>query len=865
MPGHDPLNPLSGLIGRSAELDRLRETVRTGGSLLLTGARGSGRSRLLAAGAHLARAAGHRVVVARGATAAPPLIRQLLLRVRHDLPGLPGRTGRHALALVGLAGGVPPDDEARLLADVFAALNRDRPTVVVADDVDRVPAEPAALLAGLGGPLLLAGDGARIPALLAGAPVIELPPLTDRDALRLLESREHRPVGGRARVEILHRARGNPAALLELGCGGPLQAAFGHEIAGLPEPARRLLLHLAAAQPPADASTVQAAAGPVGDHPWAAAEQIGLTTRHGDVARFTHPLARDAAYRSGTAHERDRAHRNLAAVLTAEPGRRAPHLAAVSSGANRALAADLESAAAAFRARGNLYEAAGALQQAAERSSPASEAARRFLAAAADAGDLGAVDWTLELTAAVRGLTADETLTGAAVAVAARSLSRSGRQHEAWAMVTTAEGSGAAVALGPAIAIASLTGRTEHRRGLTTLLEAAGPATDPLLAALARLVADPAQRGGRELCDDVVVPPPSAQLDDARRFRLGVAGSLAYFEDRPRLAMAFLRAAVDVPAGRRPSPSSAETVAVLVDVLIDAGHWESAERYADTAGPVGMPMAAAHLDSLRAHLYAMRGDTAEAERLLRTTWARLDVEQNRAIHVRLSRSAGAAAHAAGDYQEAYRHLRSAFGADWEPLEIVTAGRGIAELAAAAARTGHRDEARLAVRAVRAQLGPAPTARMRMLLHTADALLADDDERAEHHFRAATTDPAGHQWPYDRAMARLHHGTWLRRARRPRDARPVLTAAADVFTRLGAVPAATAADRELRASGQDAGTGSDSRLSGLTAQERQVAELAARGLRNREIAERLFISVRTVGAHLHSIYPKLGISGRHQLS
>ncbi|MEV4347843.1 helix-turn-helix transcriptional regulator, partial [Actinoplanes sp. NPDC049596] len=67
-----------------------------------------------------------------------------------------------------------------------------------------------------------------------------------------------------------------------------------------------------------------------------------------------------------------------------------------------------------------------------------------------------------------------------------------------------------------------------------------------------------------------------------------------------------------------------------------------------------------------------------------------------------------------------------------------------------------------------------------------------------------------------------------------------------------------------ASGRHDGPAGSARLAVLTPQERQVAELAARGLRNREIAEQLFISVRTVGAHLHSVYPKLGISGRHQL-
>ena len=51
---------------------------------------------------------------------------------------------------------------------------------------------------------------------------------------------------------------------------------------------------------------------------------------------------------------------------------------------------------------------------------------------------------------------------------------------------------------------------------------------------------------------------------------------------------------------------------------------------------------------------------------------------------------------------------------------------------------------------------------------------------------------------------------------------------------------------------------------LTAQELQIAQLAARGLSNREIAERLFVSHRTIGSHLYHIFPKLGITARSQL-
>lgn len=51
---------------------------------------------------------------------------------------------------------------------------------------------------------------------------------------------------------------------------------------------------------------------------------------------------------------------------------------------------------------------------------------------------------------------------------------------------------------------------------------------------------------------------------------------------------------------------------------------------------------------------------------------------------------------------------------------------------------------------------------------------------------------------------------------------------------------------------------------LTSQELQIAELAADGLSNREIAQQLFLSHRTVGSHLYRMFPKLGITSRGQL-
>ncbi len=81
--------------------------------------------------------------------------------------------------------------------------------------------------------------------------------------------------------------------------------------------------------------------------------------------------------------------------------------------------------------------------------------------------------------------------------------------------------------------------------------------------------------------------------------------------------------------------------------------------------------------------------------------------------------------------------------------------------------------------------------------------------------------------------------------------------------LGAMQWARRADHELRATGEHTRHRADSRDE-LTPQEVQIAEMAASGLTNREIGQRLYLSHRTVGSHLYRIFPKLGISARNEL-
>jgi DNA-binding NarL/FixJ family response regulator len=93
----------------------------------------------------------------------------------------------------------------------------------------------------------------------------------------------------------------------------------------------------------------------------------------------------------------------------------------------------------------------------------------------------------------------------------------------------------------------------------------------------------------------------------------------------------------------------------------------------------------------------------------------------------------------------------------------------------------------------------------------------------------------------------------------------LRAARDAFEALGVGPWAERARQELRASGESSRRRTPDKLDELTAQELQIVQMAAGGLSNREIGQRLYLSHRTVESHLYRVFPKLGVSSRAQLA
>jgi len=133
-----------------------------------------------------------------------------------------------------------------------------------------------------------------------------------------------------------------------------------------------------------------------------------------------------------------------------------------------------------------------------------------------------------------------------------------------------------------------------------------------------------------------------------------------------------------------------------------------------------------------------------------------------------------------------------------------------------------------------------------LLEEAVAVLGDSEAKLEH----------------ARALADL--GATLRRAGRRREARALLRRALDAAVACGAVALTEFVRAEMAASGARTRSGAQHGPAVLTPSESRVAALAAEGLSNPQIAQRLFLTRRTVETHLTHAYRKLGIRSRVEL-
>ncbi|PWI13180.1 helix-turn-helix transcriptional regulator [Streptomyces sp. Act143] len=876
-------------MGEEADVDRLLREAGGPRCLLVLGETGSGRTRLLRIAARKAAADGARVLAAGAcpseARQSYACLHQLLLPVQDACVALaePERRALRALFTPSARDGLPRDRElSTAVLALLTHLARTGPVLLAVDDLQDCDRDSWAVLSfvtrRLTDPAVTAlftacGD-APPPGLPAGIPVRRLRPLTPTAAARLLDAQPGAPTG-RARLELLRQAAGNPLAIIELSRAAERPGFVPHRITAvldaLPDDTRRALLYAATAEPQEELALVMAALGTHDLGVWAPAEAAGVITVTDGRLSFRSALLRVAALQRQPAKMRQRAYRDLAARsahhagdlpvrsahhtkdLTVRSAHHAGYLAAAAVGPDESVAAALEEAS----GRGDRFTAARALERAARLSPLAPDRARRLTAALTAASDLGDPVWVRDLYAALARTLPGAEVSAAAACALSGALSLQSYQREAFDLLlraahhTPADDAPALFALAAvATGIARQSGLPEHAREAGRMVGVHaddGPRPTDVLVSLATRAA--------------AVPGLS------RAEHLLTAATLAHRTDDSDLcAEHYRRASELLRAGGALGPL-ARTLPDQVDALLGLGRWTEAEALIEE----GLAHAAVHhwtrieldLQALRSTLRALRGESGPDTVSTAPHPQAFSLYENRATHARMLRACGLTALALGDAEGAFRHLRTLFTDDGDPLDPFLSPRCIAELAVAAQRTGKQRETAHVLARVRRGQGDRPTTRMTLLMHHAAALV-DEDADPEHHFQLAVVNPEAARWPLERARARLDHAIWLRRQRRQLEARAQLTDVLETAVRLGARQLAESARGELRASGVAEAPPTESPLAELTAQQRQIVRLAAKGLSNREIGEQLFLSPRTVGSHLYNVYPKLGVSSRHQL-
>jgi DNA-binding CsgD family transcriptional regulator len=657
-----------------------------------------------------------------------------------------------------------------------------------------------------------------------------------------------------------------------------LEVIFADRMAGLPEATRRVLLFAAAADAPDMPAALLAASaiGPDGGaEAWLVAEEAGLVRLESGYVTFRHPLMRSAVYRAAPFAARREVHLALAASLADAPDRRAWHLAAATLMPDEMIARALEDTADRARRRGGYRVAAAAFERAAELSPDSRTKARRLVNACALAMHAGEPRWVERLAAVVVAAADDQGLLTEAALWTGWALAATTRQRAALShllpLAASAVDTDPVLALdavgNAAIVVCNMGDEAYREEALEVLARAPADVGSGDEQVWSRACCDPFgdREGHLGLLERAAAAPGLGPKQ-----LTGLGGS-AWILDETATAVRLLGAAAEHLQRVTTAGSNATLGQALALAQFENGAWEAARAAAEEARRVaagsGLDMAGRAAMYVSAALAAHRGDLHGTRGLIDRAVAGVDPAESRAPDARTRTVRAAIAAADGNHPLEYELLRGLFsaGPDAQPLHYHASYYGIGDLAAAAVRVGGQEEAELVVKSVGRRLAGRLSPRLAVLLRRAEALLAAEDMAGEH-FRAALSDPAGEQWPFERAVVRLEYGEWLRRRRRTGEARAELSHAFTVFEQLGARPWTARVTAELRACGvavrheDPAGRGTDR----LTPQQLQIAHLAATGLTNRQIGERLLLSARTVGFHLYQAFPKLGVTTRAQL-
>jgi DNA-binding CsgD family transcriptional regulator/tetratricopeptide (TPR) repeat protein len=909
---------LPALVGRERELTTidglLRRVGTRGGSLLVRGEPGIGKTALLdwandraeelglgvlsTAGvpseAHMAFAGVHRLLrphLARIGDLPGP--QQAALSLAFGLDAQPQGNGEPSAA---------PDIFLIALAtlDLLAETAASSPLLLVVEDAQwldaascdvlafvarRVGVEPIALLftlrEGAAGPL----EEARLPELVLGG-------LDDADAGRLLD--KHAPgITPEARRRVLETAAGNPLALVELPRasgsslfdGSPgltplpvterLERAFSDRLEALPEDTRRLLLVAALDEgggldPQLEAASILAGP-PVTTAALAPAESAGLVTLHGEGVRFRHPLVRAAVASAEPTSFRQAAHAALADAHAGDVDRSVWHRAASVGGPDDEVAGALEEAAERATRRGAAAIAAAALERAAQLSATPSQRGARLVRAAEMEFELGRFERAISLIAQARALELelDDRARLTFLLEAVDEISWSGAERVASfaeianEMTRTNEPARALKALQAAALRCWWGNPTQKTRDLVVAAAERIPVAEDDPALLAVLAfADPVERGA-VVIDRLSRLSPDASADPEAMHLLGTAATAVWAFDR---SATFLETAVD---GLRAQGRLGLLTQALVSQSWAALHLampslaaSAAEEAARLAPETGQQRWGLAATVALATIAGERGDHEAAERLANEAEAVLLPmgTQPMLALVQFARGRGAVAHQR--YDDGYVQLRRVV----EPGDVAyhpfVAAWALADLVEAAVHTDRRDEADRYLTHLESLAAKTSASYLRATLAYARAVAATEDD-ADALYQAALSSDL-RSWPCFRGRLLLSYGRWLRRQRRVAESRAPIRTARESFDALGFHGLSETARRELRASGETSTRRTPDARDRLTSQELQIAEMAATGLSNREIGQKLYLSHRTVESHLYRIFPKLGITSRGQL-
>jgi DNA-binding CsgD family transcriptional regulator len=908
---------VNGLVGRGAErerLDRILAAARTGlsGTVVLRGEPGVGKTSLL----DYAQAAAPDLTVLRVDGIETEIgfsfgALHQLLRPYLDRTGVLAPPQRTALELAfGLHEGPAPD---RFLVGLAAlGLLADQatrqPLLCLVDDAQWLDRESADALAFIGRRLyadsiamvFAVREPAASPGLLGGLPELVVSGLAARDAAELLSAAAGSQLRPAVAERIVTETGGNPLALIEIGqqlgpgqlsgdaplpdpvpIGRQLEQRYLREARDLPADTHTLLL-TAAADPTGDPQLLWQAGQPLGftAQAAAAAEARHLLTIR-DTVRFRHPLIRSAVYYGASFAERQRVHASLGAATdpVAHPDQRAWHLAMAATGPDEAVAAELEQTGERARQRGGWTAAAASFQRAATLTPDPADRGRRLLHAAEASCGAGALAQAQAQLDQAAGDLTDQRDLGWAQRVRSRIYHA---QHDS---------AKATLAL---LAAASELRPYDVRLARDILVEAVVEAQiNGQLAPDGTTRGDVARAARALPRPDGTPPTPGDLLLDAD-ITLQLQGLPA--------AAPLLRTAID--AVRAAPPDAPETfqwlAAACADatILVDEARLDELARRMETAArqhgavlPLTLALSHAGVSNLiagylseaqrcfleHAAIAEARGQHWSIGALLIAAW-RGEVHQVQQLLAAVAADAGREGQGYqlvfADYarcvielgQGRYGAAFASFTADIEDTSQIKFV--LPDLVEAAQRAGHHDAAQSLLAQLERLAAASPSPLTLGYRARAMALTAGDGpgSEAEELYREAIAQHGAARGPVHLARSQLVYGEWLRRIKRPRDAREPLRAAYRAFDEMGARAFAARARRELSAAGESVPVRASTQdREALTAQEAQVAELAAGGATNAEIAAQLYLSPNTIDYHLRKVFRKLGVTSRRQLA